>query len=320
MTRRVWILGNLTIDDVVMFDGSTTMGLCGGNAIYASLGALRWEPNVGLAARIGPDFPTQHLGSLREAGLELALANVPHSSIHDWALYERDGSRRFVNWLSSGTHLQQSIRPEELPPDIGPAAAVHVAPMPLAVQVELVHALTGRGVATISLDPHEDYLEGHAEELLALLPSVALFLPSRREAELIFGRDDPEAAAVALAQSGCTLVAIKLGAEGSMICAPGESPRHIPAINVRESDPTGCGDAYCGGFLAAWVQGSDAVSAACQATVSASFVAETQGALGVLPIDEGASRDRLARLASLVADRGDTVQELTTGGVRDAHG
>jgi ribokinase len=318
MTRRVWVLGNLTIDDIVMFDGSTTMGLCGGNAIYASLGALRWDPSAGLAARIGPDFPTQHLGQLRDAGLHLELVEVAHPSIHDWALYERDGSRRFVNWLSSGTHVQQSIRPEELPAEIGEAAAVHVAPMPLTVQAELVQALADRGVATISLDPHEDYLEGHTDELLALLPSVALFLPSRREAELIFGRDDPEAAAVAMAQSGCTLVAIKLGAEGSMICAPGEAPRHVPAITVAESDPTGCGDAYCGGFLAAWVQGGDAVSAACHATVSASFVAETQGALGVLPMDEKGSRERLAELTARVADK--PQPELMSGGVRDAHG
>ena len=53
----VWVLGNLTIDDLVFADGRTVMGACGGNAIFAALGARLWSSRVGLAARIGPDYP-----------------------------------------------------------------------------------------------------------------------------------------------------------------------------------------------------------------------------------------------------------------------
>lgn len=296
MKPLLWVLGNLTIDDVVMPDGTTAMGLCGGNALYAALGARLWEGRVGLASRIGPDFPLHHLGVLRQAGVELALTQVPEPSIHDWALYESDGVRRFINWVASGSHLEQSIRPDELPAAIGGARAIHVAPMPLKVQAELVRHLTASGKAIIALDPHEDYIAGNESELLALLPYLTIFLPSRREAELVFGRDDPEAAAAAFAGAGPEAVAVKLGVEGSVVCVAGGTPRHVPSVAVRTVDPTGCGDAYCGGFLAAYLSGVDALTAACHGTVSASFTAESQGAPGMLPLDPATARQRLEEL------------------------
>jgi ribokinase len=300
MTPLLWILGNLTIDDVVLADGTTAMGLCGGNAIYAALGARLWEERVGLAARIGPDYPLVHIARVREAGVHMALVEVARPSIHDWALYETEGVRRFINWVGSGSHLDQSIRAAELPESLSSAPACHVAPMPLAVQASLVAALRERGVRIVALDPHEEYIEGHEDELLALLAAVDVFLPSRRETELLYGRDDPEAAVAAFAAAGADVVAIKLGAEGSLVSVPGEPPRHVPAVPVPAIDPTGCGDAFCGGFLAAYRRGADALTAACHGTVSASFTVETRGALAMLPLDHATAGDRLEQLFALV--------------------
>lgn len=301
MNPPLWVLGNLTIDDVVLPDGTTAMGLCGGNAIYAALGARLWEERVGLAARIGPDYPLSHISLVRDAGVRLALVEVGHPSIHDWALYESDSVRRFINWVGSGSHLEQSIRAEELPGEVLSARACHVAPMPLTVQAGLVEALVARGVRIVALDPHEEYIRGHEGELLALLRSVTLFLPSRLETQLLYGRDDPEAAAAAFASAGPNAVAIKLGAEGSIVSTPGDAPRHVPAVPVRAVDPTGCGDSFCGGFVAAFLRGADAMTAACHGTVSASFTAETRGAPAVLPLNAVVARDRLEHLLALVA-------------------
>jgi sugar/nucleoside kinase (ribokinase family) len=297
----VWVVGNLTIDDVVLPDGTTAMGLCGGNAIYAALGARLWEENVALAARIGPDFPASHAAVVRDAGVRLALVAVAAPSIHNWALYETDGVRRFINWVNSGSYLEQSIRADELPTAMSFAAACHVAPMPLDVQTSLIKALVARGVAIVALDPHEDYIAGHEDDLLALLKSVTLFLPSRLETRLLYGRDDPEAAAAAFASAGPQAVAIKLGAEGSVVCVPRGAPQHIPAVPVRTVDTTGCGDSFCGGFMAAFQHGEDAVTAACHGAVSASFTAETRGATAMLPLAHAVARERLDDLRARLA-------------------
>jgi sugar/nucleoside kinase (ribokinase family) len=42
----------------------------GGNRIYAGTAARLWDVRVGLAARVGVDFPTAALGRLRTARLD----------------------------------------------------------------------------------------------------------------------------------------------------------------------------------------------------------------------------------------------------------
>src|SRR5262245_5010458 len=100
----IWVLGNLTIDDVVSADGTVSMSMCGGNAIYAAVGARVWSDEVVLSARVGPDYSKHHLETLRRYAVRLELSSVPTPSIHNWALYEGDDTRRFIPWLNSGTY------------------------------------------------------------------------------------------------------------------------------------------------------------------------------------------------------------------------
>jgi sugar/nucleoside kinase (ribokinase family) len=290
----LWVLGNLTIDDVVLPDGTTAMGLCGGNAVYAALGAAIWRRDVALSVRIGPDFPRAHMNQIERAGIEVALVEVTTPSIHQWALYEPDDVRRFVTWVSSGTHADQSIRPDELPAGMAGAGACHVAPMPLTIQAALLRRLKRRRPELLSLDPHDEYIAGHEAELLALLQDVDIFMPSRKEARLVHGRDDPEQAARAFVRAGAGIVAIKLGPDGSIVCGTDGVAHQVPAVPAAVVETTGAGDAYCGGFLAAYRNRPDAVEAACHGAVSASFAVERRGAVALVDIEPKEAQRRLA--------------------------
>jgi sugar/nucleoside kinase (ribokinase family) len=290
------VLGNLTIDDLVRADGTTAMGLCGGGAIFAALGGRLWSTRVGLSARVGPDFPNHHLQAVAAAGIRLGLSPVDAPSIHSWALYETADRRRFINWLDSGTHLEQSLLPPEVPDNAGSARVCHIAPMPLTVQSSLVRHLAGSG-PLISLDPHDEYIRGAEDSLFDLLALVDLFLPSRHEAALLLGRDAPEEAARAFAARGPRAVAIKLGAEGSLVCGLGQAePIHVPGLPVEAVDPTGAGDAYCGAFAVTYGRTGALLESARRATVAASFVVEQRGALAVLPFDRALAQRRLESL------------------------
>ncbi len=149
----------------------------------------------------------------------------------------------------------------------------------------------------MSLDPHDEYIRGYEPQFLDLLRLVDLFLPSRQEATLLFGRDAPEAAAVAFAARGPQVVVIKLGAEGSLVYGPDlDHPVRVPALPVTAIDPTGAGDAYCGAFCVSYARHPDVLEAAARATVAASFVVERRGALAVLPFDCSTAEQRLERL------------------------
>ncbi len=294
----LWVLGNFTIDDVVLPDGIDSPGQCGGNAVYGALGAAVWRSRVGMATRMGPDFPRAHVRRLEAAGLDLHLVPQAASSIHNWMRYEPDDIRHMGIWDDSGSHEDQSIRPAELPRGLEHLDACHVAPMPLWIQVELVRHLRDAGVRLVSLDPHDLHIAGHEEELMALLRQVDLFLPSRGEARQLYGWDDPEAAARSFVAAGPRAVAIKLGPDGSLVCGPDQVVHHVPAAPAKVIDPTGAGDTYCGGFLAAYSGWPDAVVAACHGAVSASFAVEGRGALPLADVDPAEAGRRLAAIRS----------------------
>ena len=200
----------------------------------------------------------------------------------------------------SGSHADQSIRADELPATLGRIEACHVAPMPVPIQAALVRRLRDAGVRLIALDPHDVHMVGHEAGLLALLGEVDLFLPSRAEARQLHGSDDPEAAARAFVTAGPQAVAIKLGPDGSIVCGRDRVTHHVPAVLARVVDPTGAGDAYCGGLLAAYSGRANAVAAACHGAVSASFAVEGRGALPLTGVDRA---EAARRLASILPDK-----------------
>jgi len=293
----LYSIGNFTIDDIVLWPtGQTWMGQPGGNALFAALGARVWLDSVGLLTRLGCDFPAERLDAIRARGLTLGLHPVAIRILHDWALYEADGTRQFVNHLNSGRNDEMTLRPDEIPPQHLDGQAYHLAPMPTDQQAALIEYLRRPG-RLISLDPHESWIKGYQATLERMLAQVDFFLPSQVEARQIYGADDPEHTAAALARWGPQVVVIKLGREGSLVYERASGRlTHVPIYPAVTQDPTGAGDSYCGGFLAGYLLTQDAVRAAQYGTVSASYVVEAIGALATVTPDPDEARARLSDL------------------------
>lgn len=113
----------------------------------------------------------------------------------------------------------------------------------------------------------------------AFLPHVDYLLPNEEQALLMSGAAGVEEAALALLAllpEGPSAVLVTLGADGSLI-ADAEGLTRVPALDVPVVDTTGCGDAYCAGFVAGLVDGRDVAGAARLGTAVAARVA---GGLG----------------------------------------
>ncbi|MDX6255465.1 MAG: hypothetical protein QOJ11_1799 [Frankiales bacterium] len=286
--RRVIIIGNLTIDDVVRADGGTTMGQPGGNAIYAALGARLWHPTVGVVTRAGADLPPDILGTLTRLGIELdGVVRTTSATSRAWLLYEADGSRRFVD-RSTPDEDSRWVRPADIP--LGwltaePAPVVHVAPMPFAVTLALVeHIRHISPAAMILVDPHESW----EVELGELARWVDVFAPSRDE----LGAGGIEAGAEALLAQGFPTVVVKLGDEGALI-ADTDGVRLMAPAPAAAVDVTGAGDTFCGAVAGALGAGHALTQAVARATHTAGWSIEHYGSLGLASMTAAEAQDRL---------------------------
>src|SRR6185312_9789021 len=74
---RVVVVGNLTIDDVVLPDGRTLMARLGGNTVHSATAVLACGVPVAIVTRRGDDFPAEALETLAQAGADVsAVASV----------------------------------------------------------------------------------------------------------------------------------------------------------------------------------------------------------------------------------------------------
>lgn len=293
----LYTIGNLTIDDIVLWPGGRTwMGQAGGNVLFSAIGARVWLDEVGILARLGSDYPQQKLDEMEARGIYPRLSKSEAPTLHDWALYEAKGGRQFINHINSGSNEEATIDADEISTEYLQGQAYHLAPVPTEQQARLVDRLkSSRRI--ISLDPHENWIIGHEETLFRTLQDVDFFLPSEVEAKRLFGANAPENAIQAFAKLGPRVVVIKLGAEGSLVFdALNNQTIHVPPYPANVRDTTGAGDAYCGGFLAGYLLTEDPLTAAQYGTVSASYVIEAIGALSTVQPSQEDAQARLDRI------------------------
>jgi len=276
------VIGNATIDDLVFPDGSTRMYQVGGNAIYAAQGALLWGARVGLCVVTGPEYP----GALLSAEhLDLrGVQRIDGPSLRNWALYEDDGTCQYIFRGAHGPHAHDhySPLPAAIPLAFRQARYAHIAPVPFDRAAALLDALeVARCEGGVSVDPDSRHAADlPASALAALLNRMTFFLPSQREAALLFPHHSPAELLLRIRADypGIHVAAIKLAAKGCLVHDRARDGLiHLPAAAAQVADTTGAGDAFCGGFLAGYARTGDGIEAAMHGIVAAAFTVETVG-------------------------------------------
>lgn len=295
---------SVIIDDIVFHDGRTLMGVLGGGGPQTAFGMKLWtQGGVGLCGGVGLDFPAEAQAWLDDMDIDTTgLRRDPaHRSLRAWQIIEEDGRRTQV-WRTQGatipTHL--ALRPEQVPTSYWAARGFHFGVHPEAPNLHIMQALQTHGV-TVSVEPFREASRPLSDaELRALLTSCELFSPNLVEAETLVGSGDPLALIRRLTDAGATIVAMRMGADGSLVhhAATGET-HHIPAVKTAVVDPVGAGNAYCGALLVGWLETGDLRRAGMYGSVAASFLVEQYGLPAPRPdLREEAAR-RLACLACI---------------------
>ncbi len=296
---RVIVVGNLTIDDVVLPDGTTQMASLGGNSIYTALGARLWQPEVGLVTRRGEDFPRDFTEVLRQRGVATeGIVDIAGPTVRNWVVYEQDGQRHWIYRTPRERSREVAVQPGDLPAawlEADPPPVVHVTAMPLEAAEAIVEAIRYRAPrAVITLDTHEDYVLNYRRRLQALAARVDAFLPSRAELEDLVGYDDPRRGLASLTDLPTPIIVIKMGAQGVLVWDKAQETMHEVGIAPGPVvDVTGAGDAFCGGFAAGLSLGYEPARAAQCGTISASYAVAGFGSPYLTRIEPATAQARL---------------------------
>jgi sugar/nucleoside kinase (ribokinase family) len=109
------------------------------------------------------------------------------------------------------------------------------------------------------------------------LPHLDYFMPSIDEARMICGRQDWREVCQFFLDRGTKACVFKMGAQGSVYADQSGTRLRVPAFKVKVVDTTGCGDAYCAGFIIGLSHGWDVEQSMRLATAASGLVATGLG-------------------------------------------
>jgi sugar/nucleoside kinase (ribokinase family) len=326
---RYLFAGQLTREYIVFPSGEALLDVPGGNALYASIGLAVWEPQPppGIIARVGEDYPQEWLENFARKGLDVrgvrvlpqavdlrsfvAFTDRTNRSYDDPVAHFARlglpfpkallGYRPAASQMDSRTRLlPTSLRQGDIPADYLDASAAHLCPLDYLTHSVLPAVLRQAEFTTVTLDPSPGYMNSiFWNEVPALLTGLTAFLPSEEEVRSLFqGRSrDLWEMAEGLAAYGCEIIVIKCGERGQLIYDSASHTRwEVPPYPARLVNPTGAGDAFCGGFLAGYRESYDPLEAVLHGNISAALVVEGSDPTYALEALPGLAEARLNSL------------------------
>jgi sugar/nucleoside kinase (ribokinase family) len=329
MTPDFLVFGHLTREYLLPPTGQPRLDVAGGNLLYAASGLRVWESSIGLVGRVGNDYPRAWLNDCKARGFDTSgIRILPENlDVRDFLAYNDMFETNRVNPVSHFARREmtfpksllgyqppdekkvngsRSILVTDIPSDYLVARAAHICPMDLVTQTQLIAGMKRGDVHTFVLDPAPETMKPKARrELPALLNGVTAFIPSLEELGSLFWGEtyDPWKMAEAVSLYGCEYVIIKCGARGQLLYDTDTKRKwEIPAYPARVADPTGAGDAFCGGFMAGYCKNYDPLEGVLYGNVSASLKVEGSGAYYPLDVLPGLAEARLNVLRNMVRE------------------
>lgn len=244
----------------------------GAPAIFADCLARLGEEVFFVGAIGNDDFGFLILERLKQDGVDTSGIKVlnDYTTGVAFVTYFSDGSRKFIYHISraaSGQIFPEDVREE----DFARLDILHVMGSTMLINdrcraaYEKAISIVKRYGKRISFDPNfrpELLGKDRARELfLPILRESFIVFPTEEELSVLTGEEDFSQACAKVLAEGPEIIAVKQGKRGSTVVTK-DGMWSLPAFPVEEVDPTGAGDCYCAGFLAALSRGMQVQEAA----------------------------------------------------------
>lgn len=286
--KKVLVVGSINIDITLNVDDLPQSGntmitdkcsvIPGGKGANQAVGAAKLGGQVTLIGKVGNDFDAALVYSTMEDHRVNSQGITRDFSTETGKAYihlRNDGESTITILTGANKMLTpRDIRANErLFEDTG--YCLLQTEIPLDTVIEAARTAKLHGSRTI-LKPAAI---GKLPE--ALMPSIDIFIPNKREAQLLCPRGSLEEKAEYFMEKGAGSVIITLGHSGCYVRSRDVS-RHFPAVPFKAADTTGAADAFISALSVYLLNGYTLEKAVQIATCAAGFCVSRQGVIPAL--------------------------------------
>jgi sugar/nucleoside kinase (ribokinase family) len=251
----------------------------GGNALNTAVALRRMGDPVAMTGSLGDDaVGALLLAHLQALGLDVrGVRREPGGTTASTFILRAEGEdRRFISALGVGAEFTGEHVSAELIPEGGVvlvAGYLKLSAWDDEALLDLLRQARSKKNCRVVLNVCIVRNSGvDPTRCLRLLEHVDVFVPNEDEARIITGETTVARQARALRQAGARLTVITRGEKG-LYAEDGKQAVTMGAFQVPVVDPSGCGDCFTAGLVAALRRGRD--------TVSMLKLGSAAGALGV---------------------------------------
>ena len=300
----MFVTFSIILDDIVLSDGSTRMAWLGGGGPQTCFGARLFAeanavgaPHVGICSGVGQDFDASWFtqSGVDTSGLRF---NAKLPTMRAWQIIDDvDGDQRRtqvwrVPFSAVRAHLDRSL--DLMPAHYRQAEAFHLGIHPDQPDVDFMRSLTmlaHKPFISVEVFKGADALPTR-QQLEQWLLLCDVFSANAAEAQSLGAPSNPTDAAKWLVGLGARMAIVRLGQGGSALFDGGRAV-HVPALPAMPTmGAVGAGNAYCGAFVAHYLQHQDLEMAGRAGAAVAKVLIEAER----LPVVDEGLRERVEGL------------------------
>jgi sugar/nucleoside kinase (ribokinase family) len=324
---RYIIAGQVRRDYIITPGGKIILDSPGGNLLYSASGLGVWDNGIGLIGKVGVNFPGDYLKQISVQGFDIRGIKTIEQEIdlRSFVAFSPDNrievDNPFSHFKRMGVPFPKdllgynpqvlfpglsselssiSVGSLDIPEDYWDATAVHICPMDYLSQSILISKFHNSNFHSVTLEVCPDYMtRSFTDNLKRIIKDTTTFFASEEAlGNLFYGRTtNLWEMAEEVAGYGCEFVIIKRGLSGQYIYENNSRKRwSVPAYPSRVVDPTGAGNAFCGGYLYGYRASYDPVEATLHGNISASLAVEGSGSFYAMNGLPGFAHARLETL------------------------
>ena len=292
MTPDILCLGEPMLEFNQQPDGNYLPGH-GGDTSNCAIAAARQGASVGYVTHIGADtFGNSFMDLWRAEGVDVTSVTQvsdAHTGVY-FVTHGRDGHE--FSYFRAGSASSRMAAVDLPVKALESCKILHVSGISQAISdvaadavfeaIRIVKAAGGRVSYDTNLRLKLWPLERARAVTHAGMAHCDIALPGLEDAQALTGLSDPDAIADFYLHLGASVVALTLGAEGTLV-ATSERRERVKGRRVEAVDATAAGDTFDGAFLARIVAGDTPFEAARYANAAAALSTQGYGAVAPMP-------------------------------------